>query len=495
MTSRPSIVPESIDQYRVVRQIGSGGAADTYEVVWAGDDGTEGRGCLKMLHAHCARERRSREFFAREARIAGHLHHGNLVDIVDHELDADRPYVVFQFIDGVDLRALRREARLTWGQVMWIGERVAAALSYAHSFREGEVHGVLHRDVAPGNILVDREGGVKLADFGLARVQTDVTGTLTFERELAGTVPYLAPEVVRGERATERSDIYGLGAVLYELAVGTPPFEAANHYELIRKVGDGERSNLAPLAELAPDFPPDFHALVDSMLARDPDDRPTSAHDVQLRLQESGVGRAERRGLGRAVRAVQETLNKSAPLDMASIASGVRGPSRSAAASVKPERWRRRALFGLAAAGLSLVLAVLIPSWRAWSSSRTAESSPLAGQSAELNQEPPSLAVNQTVTTSGNVPHEVTLVPSASVGAPQDEGPEPPVRGRIVVYAEPWGNVWINGKQVGRSPFRERLKPGLYTVQVGDTYPEAPKRIRVSSGKTREVLIKREALQ
>jgi serine/threonine protein kinase len=492
VTDRPSIAPESIDQYRVVRQIGSGGAADTYEVVWTGHDGTEGRGCLKMLHAHCARERRSREFFAREARIAGHLHHGNLVDIVDHKLDADRPYVVFQFIDGVDLRALRRDTGLTWGQVMWIGERVAAALSYAHSFREGEIHGVLHRDVAPGNILIDREGGVKLADFGLARVQSDVTGSLTLERELAGTVPYLAPEVVRGERATEHSDIYGLGAVLYELAVGTPPFEAANHYELIRKVGDGERSNPAPLAELAPDFPPDFHALVDSMLARDPDDRPTNAYDVQLRLQESGVGRAERRGLGRTVRAVQETLNKSAPLNTASIASGVPVSSRSTASSAKPTRWRRRALIGVAAAGL---VATLIPSWRAWSSSRTEESSPPAAQSEESNPQFQSLAVAKDSTLAWSAPEEVGLVPPVSVAAVQDEGSEQLARGRVVIYAEPWGNVWLNGKQVGRSPFRERLKPGLYTVQVGDTYPEAPKRIRVSSGKTREVLIKREALQ
>ena len=202
MTDRPSSIPESIDQYRVVRQIGSGGAADTFEVVWAGDDGTEGRGCLKMLHAHCARERRNRELFAREARIAGHLHHGNLVDILDHRLEAERPYVVFQFIDGVDLRALRHGAPLAPGQVMWIGERVAAALSYAHALREGEIHGVLHRDVAPGNILIDCEGGVKLADFGLARVQSEATGTLTLGAELAGTVPYLAPEVVRGERAT-----------------------------------------------------------------------------------------------------------------------------------------------------------------------------------------------------------------------------------------------------------------------------------------------------
>ncbi|NNE20787.1 MAG: serine/threonine protein kinase, partial [Myxococcales bacterium] len=389
-------------------------------------------------------------------------------------------------------RALRREAGLTWGQVMWIGERVAAALSYAHSFREGEVHGVLHRDVAPGNILIDREGGVKLADFGLARVQSDETGSLTLEQELAGTVPYLAPEVVRGARATAHSDIYGLGAVLYELAAGTPPFEAANHYELIRRVGDGERSNPAPLSELAPEFPPDFHALVESMLARDPDDRPKSAYDVQLRLEESGVGRAERRGLGRAVRDVQQTLNKSAALTVASTASVVSVPGGHTTSSAKTTLWRRRALMGVAAAAL---VAVLIPSWSAWSSARTAESSPPATEAAAPIQEPPTVATAITTTPAWSVPDEVELVPPVSIAALEEQGPQRIARGRVVIYAEPWGNVWINGKQVGRSPFRERLRPGLYTVQVGDTYPEAPKRIRVSSGKTREVLIKREALQ
>ena len=485
MTSRPSTIPESIDQYRVVRQIGSGGAADTYEVVWEGDDGTEGRGCLKMLHAHCARERRSRELFAREARIAGHLHHGNLVDILDHQLEPERPYVVFQFIDGVDLRVLRRDARLTPGQVMWIGERVAAALSYAHSYCEGEIHGVLHRDIAPGNILIDREGGVKLADFGLARVQSDVTGSLTLERELAGTVPYLAPEVVRGERATKQSDIYALGAVLYELAVGAPPFEGANHYELIRKVGDGERSHSAPLHELAPGFPPDFHSLVESMLAGDPEDRPKSAHEVQLRLEACGVGRAERRGLGKSVREVRETLRESSPVHMTSTASGVPAPSTRPASSGPPTAWRRRGLFGVAAVGLSLVLAILIPSWRAWSSSRT----------VEPTQESPVVVAAETAAPDRSTPDDAARTPSVSVEAPEDQGPEQIAQGRLVVYAEPWGNVWINGKPVGRSPLRERLEPGVYKVQVGDTYPEEPQRIRVSSGKTREVLIKRAALR
>jgi serine/threonine protein kinase len=378
---------------------------------------------------------------------------------------------------------------------MWIGERVAAALSYAHALREGEIHGVLHRDVAPGNILIDREGGVKLADFGLARVQSEATGTLTLGAELAGTVPYLAPEVVRGERATERSDIYGLGAVLYELAVGVPPFEGANHYELIRKIGDGERSNPAPLHELAPEFPLDFHSLVESMLAADPDARPKSPCDVQLALEESGVGRSERRGLGRTVREVQKRLPDSSHIRGESTPSGLPMPRESAASSEEPAKWRRPAWFGAMAVGLSVVLAILIPSWRAWSSSRSEEHSPSTAHAEEKREGAGEATAAQAVTPKWSVAEEAERQPSESLQAAQDERPEPLARGRLVVYAEPWGNVWINGEQVGRSPFRERFKPGLYTVQVGDTYPEAKKRVRISPGKTREVLIQREALR
>jgi serine/threonine protein kinase len=371
---------------------------------------------------------------------------------------------------------------------MWIGERVAAALSYAHSFCEGEIRGVLHRDIAPGNILVDTEGGVKLADFGLARVQTDVTGSLTIERELSGTVPYLAPEVVRAERVTERSDIYGLGAVLYELAVGSPPFEGTNHYELIRKIGDGERPNARPLHELAPSFPAGFHTLVESMLALDPEDRPKSADDVQLRLQECGVGRAERRGLGKSVREVQEKLRESAPAHAVSGKSDTPTIAKRTASVAKTGKWRGRALFAVAVAALVPILSILIPSWGASKSSEPLEPPTAAATSADSSPNLSGPTTNPTATAPWSVPEELAL-------AEPDEVPLPLSRGRLVVYAEPWGNVWINGKQVGRSPFRERLKPGLYTVQVGDTYPEEPQRIRVSSGKTREVLIRRAALQ
>ena len=110
-------------------------------------------------------------------------------------------------------------------------------------------------------------------------------------------------------------------------------------------------------------------------------------------------------------------------------------------------------------------------------------------------QESPVVVAAETATPDRSIPDEVVRTPPVSVEALQDQGPEQIAQGRLVVYAEPWGNVWINGKPVGRSPLRERLEPGVYKVQVGDTYPEEPRRIRVSSGKTREVLIKRAALR
>jgi hypothetical protein len=147
------------------------------------------------------------------------------------------------------------------------------------------------------------------------------------------------------------------------------------------------------------------------------------------------------------------------------------------------------------AVGLSVVLAILIPSWRAWSSSRPEEPSPSTAYAEQTREAAGDGTTAQAPTPEWSVAEEAERQPSGAPQAPQDERPEPLARGRLVVYAEPWGNVWINGEQVGRSPFRERFKPGLYTVQVGDTYPEAKKRVRISPGKTREVLIQREALR
>jgi serine/threonine-protein kinase len=484
-----------------------GGAGETFEVVWLGDDGTEGRGCLKWLHAHRAEDPQSRELFVREARIAGRLQHGNLVDILDHNLEADRPYVVFAFVDGVDLRVLRRKETLTPDQILWIGNRVAAALQYAHSFSDGDIRGVLHRDVTPGNILVSVEGVVKLADFGLARVRTHGTASLTVESEVKGTLPYLAPELIVGGRASERSDIYGLGAVLYELAVGEPPFSGANSYELIKKICEAHLDG-PPLREAAKEFPLEFHALVEDMLARRPEDRPESALEVQLRLEACGASRRERRRLGAAVREIQGDLQTmTAPHVAADKIDVANNPEPSPPAAGRPQKKRRRRLLA-AVALIGMVGLAGIVMGRAGGVEDVSEVERRApdriGASAEPSGPAPHAPANERVAMEAEPsgPAEPVSEPAQAaavraLGTVSDgpgsvpEARTRPERALLRVLADPWGNVWIDDEKVGRAPVRRSVRPGTHKVQIGDEYPEKPKYVKVGPGESRKITLQK----
>jgi serine/threonine-protein kinase len=485
-----------------------GGAGETFEVVWLGDDGTEGRGCLKWLHAHRAEDPQSRELFVREARIAGRLQHGNLVDILDHNLEADRPYVVFAFVDGVDLRVLRQKETLTPEQILWIGNRVAAALQYAHSFSDGDIRGVLHRDVTPGNILVSVEGVVKLADFGLARVRTHGTASLTVESEVKGTLPYLAPELIVGGRASERSDIYGLGAVLYELAVGEPPFSGANSYELIKKICEAHLDG-PPLREAAKEFPLEFHALVEEMLARRPEDRPESALEVQLRLEACGASRRERRRLGAAVREIQGDLQTmTAPHVGADEIEVANNPEPSPPAGVRPQKKSRPRLLA-AVALITMVGLAGIVMGRAGGVEDVSEverrASDRIGASAEFSEAAPHAPANEQVAKEFepagpaeqvSEPAQAAAVRALGTVASDGPGSVPeartrPERALLRVLADPWGNVWIDDEKVGRAPVRRSVRPGTHKVQIGDEYPEEPKYVKVGPGESRKITLQK----
>jgi serine/threonine protein kinase len=502
--------PASIDHYRVVRRIGVGGAGETFEVLWLGDDGTEGRGCLKWLHAHRAENPQSRALFGREARIAGRLQHANLVDILDHNLEADRPYVVFAFVDGVDLRVLGQKGKLTPEQILWIGNRVAAALQYAHCFSDGEIRGVLHRDVTPGNILVSVEGVVKLADFGLARVQTHGTASLTVEGEVKGTLPYLAPELIVGGRASEQSDIYGLGVVLYELAVGQPPFVGANSYELIKKICEG-RFDGPPLGEAAKAFPPEFHGLVEAMLAHRPEDRPESALEVQLRLEACGASRRERRRLGAVVRQIQEEVQTSTAAYVTPDAHDVahKPEPRPPTSARSKKKSRRMALLGALALASVVGLAGIVMGRGSAIGDLKEVASERTGALVESQQGAlPAPPEEQAGTEFGRVdlakpPTQTARAAKLKTTTPEAEdslgsAPEArtkPERALLRVLADPWGNVWIDDEKVGRAPVRRLVRPGTHKVQIGDEYPETPKYVKVGPGESRKITLRKAEIE
>jgi WD40 repeat protein len=269
--------PAALGPFRIVREVGRGGMGVVYEAV---QEPLGRRVALKVLPPDCARRPSYRERFAREAAAAARLHHTNIVPVFASGEHAGTLYFAMQFIDGrtvADLVAQWRGAGHRPAdhcrQAARLGLQAAEALACAHA------HGVLHRDIKPANLLVDADGTLWVADFGLAKAgdTADLTGT----GELVGTLRYLAPERFAGG-CDARSDVYALGATLYEMLALRPAFDETDRLRLVQQVSEGA----APLRRAAPAVPLDLETVVRKAMAPDPAERYATAQELadDLRL-------------------------------------------------------------------------------------------------------------------------------------------------------------------------------------------------------------------
>ncbi len=258
-------------RYRLEEVLGYGGMAAVYR---AQDDELERTVAIKLLAEHLATDESFRERFLREARMAARLSHPNIVQVFDAGQDDGRPYIVMEFIDGTTLAdEVASRGRIQAPRVVDLALQVCGGLEHAHAA------GLVHRDVKPGNLLVGRDGTVKIADFGIARAAEATQ--MTQIGSVLGTAAYLSPEQAAGERVTAAADIYSLGVVLYELLTGQTPYT----FESLAELAVKQREHpIRPLRELEPGVPEALEAAVMRCLARNPSYRPASAAELAREL-------------------------------------------------------------------------------------------------------------------------------------------------------------------------------------------------------------------
>ena len=262
-----------LGRYQLLDVLGRGGMGVVYR---AADRVLDRTVAVKVLAGERAEEPTFVTRFEREARAAAALSHPNIVAVYDSGRDGQARFIVMECVSGTNLAQLvRRCGPLPAEQAVNIARQVAGALAAAHRA------GIIHRDIKPANVMVDEAGTVKVLDFGIARATGSTTLT---QAAILGSAPYIAPEVTRGQRADERSDIYSLGCVLYETLTGQPPFTGELPAAIMH-----QHNTATPRAprQLNRSVPAGLDALVMHMLAKRPGDRPQRAAQLTEALPAS----------------------------------------------------------------------------------------------------------------------------------------------------------------------------------------------------------------
>ena len=289
LAAAPLLPPGTrFDAFEIQELLGAGGMGEVYR---ARDTRLDRTVAIKVLVADLVGNPRVRERFEHEARVVARLAHPNICALYDAGAAMVRggevQYLVMELLEGDTLKVRLGRGALPVGQAIRFAAQIAGALAAAHSL------GVVHRDLKPANVMVTR-AGVKLLDFGLARLRGLPAGRPTVAGAseeiftehgiILGTLPYLAPEQVRGYEADARADLFALGAVIHEMVTGEPVFTGGTPAELVAAVLEQDPP---PIAQRG--APPALARLVAACLAKDPGNRAQSAHDVALELEEIGT--------------------------------------------------------------------------------------------------------------------------------------------------------------------------------------------------------------
>jgi eukaryotic-like serine/threonine-protein kinase len=281
---------QMLSHYLLVEKIGEGGMG----VVWRAEDQVLHRPvAIKVLPADTGADARRRRMFLREARLASSVNHPHIVQIHEFAREGELEFIVMELIEGQPLSQALSDRPLSPEKVAEYGEQIAAAVAHAHR------KGLLHRDLKPGNILLTTEGAVKVVDFGLATLferldaaldagdvpASDIatrTHTEQTEGKIVGTLPYMSPEQVRGERLDARSDIFSFGVILYEMTAGFRPFRGATVHQVAAEI---ENARPRPVHQVVTKVPLDLDRIIHKALSGHPAERYQSMDEMAVDLK------------------------------------------------------------------------------------------------------------------------------------------------------------------------------------------------------------------
>jgi serine/threonine-protein kinase len=430
---------------------------------------------IKQLAGDAALETDARRRLIDEARLVFQLRHVNVCQVLDLASSEEGTFVVMEYVEGLDLRALvRRAGPMPIPLALYVGREVARALDYAHRRRDdgGQPLFLVHGDVTPGNVLLSAEGEVKLADFGIARA---LGGAAPGRAVRGGTPGFMAPEVEAGATPTLRADIYGLGMSLYHALTG-------------KRQGD---AGFAPraLRSARPDASPELEALLARAVAGDPAERFASAGQLEEALAIELARRHAAFTPSALARFVSEHRDATAtdPIPTsATVLESMTGwtspepttphPAGGGTETLEPEERRRRRMpilllsAGLVLGGTAAVIAWVVPALRKEATAPVAQRSaappvaaapavPPDGGTAVDDEED---AAPAPARPPHRRPSSARATPAAARAAPESEP------GHLTVTAATWGAVYVDGKQVApQTPlYRYALPAGRHTVKL-----------------------------
>jgi serine/threonine-protein kinase len=488
--------PREFGPYRLIRRLGVGGMAETFEATRRGASGFEQRVCLKRVLPAFGEDEDLVSRFQREARLAAKLRHTNIVGVIDvGEVDGAQ-YMALELVDGVDLRSLLRsspEQRLSPEVVVLLALDLAYALEHAHDT-------LVHRDISPSNVLLDRSGEAKLADFGVAKSLDNAK--VTASRNARGKIPYMAPEQMRGESVDGRADLFSLGVVMFEALAGARPFDGAHDVETMQRILDGRRRTLE---ELAPATPLALQEIVERLIASDRAQRFQSASELLEALADLVPPPNVRRALSAAIEGYRggpgarlhvRAREEERDTELTQVPGFDAAPR-----TERRSRWKvplavlaAALLFGAVALTVGPGFGSIPEPGLAPERAPELERAPEAEIAPEAQLAPDAEAAPELANDPELEDEVESEVDTGRASASAASGKAPtlarrPSKGWVRVVVQPWGNVWIDGDYMGRAPVLARLPRGRHTIAAGRELPARKRVVRIQPGARKEIVL------